>query len=285
MVCFPPVKQQWMMVNQTLYISFNGYTLGVTSSDTELFDTIQNSFKALLSNGEKKVIGSLLLHANEHGFIIEGAHKTDCRQGSLEQILSYLKLEIVYRFIDHFNRLMWFHAGGAVFNNHAVILMGSLGMGKSTLTTSLVAEGWLYLSDDVVPMSVDPIMAFAFPQTPRVRINPGKEVDRPIVYCLEKHEMMIGPHQICKTKVPVGALIFPQYNFHARTELLPFSPSLAALEVIQHCLNFKRRQSKAVAQACEVVSCLPCYRLPFNDSQKATALILEAEKNGFSNAQ
>ena len=46
---------------------------------------------------------------------------------------------------------MWLHAGAAAYRSGSVMILGPWGRGKSTLVTSLYANGWTYLSDDVVP--------------------------------------------------------------------------------------------------------------------------------------
>lgn len=58
------------------------------------------------------------------------------------------------------------HAAGVVDSHGgAVLLVGESGAGKSTLAAAAVMSGWDYLSDELVPLSVDGRQAWAFPKS------------------------------------------------------------------------------------------------------------------------
>ena len=64
------------------------------------------------------------------------------------------------------------HGGAIVSNGHAIIITGSQGAGKSTLTSALVHNGFKYLTDDVSSVELNtkvPIVHSAYPQRKLVR--------------------------------------------------------------------------------------------------------------------
>ncbi|OPX43693.1 hypothetical protein CLHUN_24130 [Ruminiclostridium hungatei] len=58
----------------------------------------------------------------------------------------------------------WYMHGGAVsLNRKAVIMTGTTHAGKTTMISTMCSKGCLYLSDDIVPVSVDNYYVTSFP--------------------------------------------------------------------------------------------------------------------------
>ena len=76
--------------------------------------------------------------------------------------------QIVCQFIERYPRLVWLHAGAAASSDGAVILPGEWARGKSSLVMELIDRGWLFLSDDVVPLDAAKGAVVPFPGTPQI---------------------------------------------------------------------------------------------------------------------
>jgi hypothetical protein len=137
------------------------------------------------------------------------------------------------------------------------MFLGAWGHGKSTLVTSLYAQGWTYLSDDVVPLDPNSDRITPFPQTPRVRDNRGQEMPRDHLRGQEKVEIALNPERVCRQALPVSAFIFPQYALDTPSDLIPCSPATATLELLQHCINFARHRETAVRYLADLTTCRP----------------------------
>ena len=76
--------------------------------------------------------------------------------------------QVVCEFIERYPRLVWLHAGAAASSDGAIILPGEWARGKSSLVMELIDRGWLFLSDDVVPLDAARGAVVPFPGTPQI---------------------------------------------------------------------------------------------------------------------
>ena len=269
-------------INQpTLYVGFGGCQVAVQANAPEVLAGIQCSFLEMLSSEPTKTVGWLEVEKKDGKYHLLGNIEAPIEGDSLANILHCLNHEVVRQLIQARPDLLWFHAGAAVYGGSAVVLPGAWGRGKSTLVTNLYARGWTYLSDDIVPIDLNSGKVIPFPKTPKVRQGPGRQMPRHHLRELKRAVVYLDPKTVCRETIPIGALVFPTYNLLAPTELLPYSPATAALELLQSCLNFANHRQAAVRYLCELLKGLPAFRLSFNDGNLASELIVEAYEKGF----
>ncbi|NEQ66799.1 MAG: hypothetical protein F6K21_15095 [Symploca sp. SIO2D2] len=258
---------------QTLYIGFRGYQVAVRSKACEVLEEIERGFREMLEFEPTSIVGQLEVYWKDGEYYLLGSSEADISNETLSDILSYLKYEIVLCLIQASSELLWLHAAAAANRGSAVVIPGLSGRGKSTLVTNLCSLGWTYLSDDVLPVSLDSSKAIPFPRLPAVRENAGQELLPERVHELTKIEVSLNPEIICRKAMPIQALIFPTYIPQSPTQLLPLSPAFAALELLQNCLNFVHHKQAAVRYVCDLVRRIPTYRLSYSNGRCAAMLI------------
>ena len=119
----------------------------------------------------------------------------------MEEIDSYTdKVDIICDLIAKlalarsFNDLeaLYLHAASVVINGRLVVFPSQFRAGKSFLTACLVAEGHLYLSDDVVPLTLDTCKGRSPGFAPRLRLPLPSTTDEKSKRFIETHTALAG---------------------------------------------------------------------------------------------
>jgi hypothetical protein len=128
------------------------------------------------------------------------------------------------------------HAGAVARNGAALLLPGSSGAGKTTLTYALAARGWWALTDDLLAMDTAPddpggeLLALpcersghASPQTLDLLVELGVELEGPVAGLAEYYR----PREWARP-APVRYIIAPQYHAGAMSAVTPLTQAETA---------------------------------------------------------
>ena len=268
------------MNRRTLHVGFGGSKVAVYSNGPEVLAALKDIFREMLESEPTRTAERRLEVQRRDGkYNLSGISEACVEYGSRADTVERLRYEVLLRLIEERSDLIWLHAGAAAYQGSSVMILGSWGRGKSTLVTSLYANGWTYLSDDVVPLDPNSNRAFPFPLTPMVREDPGQELPLERLSELRKTEVLLLPERVCRDPVPISTMVFPVYSRGCHTELLPCSPATAALELLQNCLNFPHHREAAVRYVCDLVRKVPAFRLSYSDGRLAAELIAQAHES------
>lgn len=143
------------------------------------------------------------------------------------------------------------HAAVIERNGLAAVLPAPPGSGKSTLCATLVQEGWRLLSDEltlidlktyqVVPMprpiglknqSID-IIKQRYPQSVLGMVSVDT-IKGSVCHLKPPNSSVSMQHVTC----PVGWIIFPQFDAHAKTELTDRTKGTAFIEIASNAFNY-----------------------------------------------
>ncbi|MGB3239938.1 MAG: hypothetical protein WBB29_16700 [Geitlerinemataceae cyanobacterium] len=261
-----------------LYLAFDGHCIEIVTNDDRALVWIEQNFGAFLVAEPRQIVDRLTVWREGEEYTLSVGNTAIVR-GTLWEVLSPFKSEWLKCLIAARSDLMWLHAGGAAFGGKAVVFSGVSGRGKSTLVTGLCDRGWTYLSDDVLPLDPRSGKVIPFPLTPRVRQSVGEEVPPEAVDGLRRTQIDLKAEAISGEAMPISALIFPHYRHNGTTELVPYSPANAALELLQNCMNFCHHKQAGVRYLCQLLSELPTYRLWFSEGAEAAELVANLYKN------
>lgn len=168
-----------------------------------------------------------------------------------------------------------FHAAALARPECGLILPGTIGAGKSTLTAWLTARGWAYLTDEMVyiPSGDDCFAAFTRPlnlKTPS--LEPLAELldfERPCEYVLSTPQgMLLSPALLnaapsAKTPLAGVLLIFPRYVPGGEMELRPLSPAQTGLALMECLVNARNLPDHGFAEVARLARCSPGYALRY----------------------
>jgi hypothetical protein len=266
-----PVVARRARRQQTLYVTFQGRDVAISSDAPEVLAGLEGIFAAMLAPAATRAVGQLEVSRKGGQYHVRGNAEVDLEDGSLADVLRCLRFSVIQLLIQARPDLLWFHAGAAASGERAMLLPGHRGQGKSTLVTRLCARGFTYLSDDIVPLNPASQRLVPFPLTPARREFPGQEM--PADWLRAPNKVSVAPGIVCRRPVPVGVLVFPRYGAGAPAELSLCAPAQAAVELLQHCWNFASHREAAVSYLCNLVEQLPAFRLSFSDGDLAAELL------------
>ncbi len=169
--------------------------------------------------------------------------------------------------------------GAAVLgpNERAMLFIAESGSGKSTLSQGLVAQGFGFLADDHIPLSVDGKSVFSFPTAAAAKSG---------AMCLPEIEQLVALHgesgsarenvtylslpagASLGSKADIGAVIVPEYSENGAFEL----QSMSSEEAFSACIVSGARpcrrdaQIRPLASLCNLV---PFYKLRYSSSEQS----------------
>ncbi|MFO1433552.1 MAG: PqqD family peptide modification chaperone [Candidatus Competibacteraceae bacterium] len=187
--------------------------------------------------------------------------------------------------------LAYFHAAAVRRDDYSVLLPGGSGVGKSTLTAYLVAQGFGYLGDDLIALDAAdgalwplptclsvkagawPILEPLYPTLPRL----------PTVHCHGRVIRYIEPDSADSDGHPApapAAIVFPHYIQGEPTRLQPVPPLLTMTYLIES--NVALRQPVTIAKLTKLIQFVeqtPAYELTYFDLPGAMAAIKDLLEN------
>jgi len=258
-------------------VSFQGDAVIASSNVAEVAEAIGQLFALMGASSGASPIGEVRLERSDADTLLLVDGKEINRNSDGFRLLRHLYREVVRRFIERNTELVWLHAGCAGSGDHAVILPGAWGRGKSTLVLELYKSGWQFLSDDIVPIDPATGRAIPFPGMPQVRASDGKALSRNQISGLSKSAAAIDPARVAPGAQPVSAIVFPHFLPEAETQFVTMSPAQAVGELLENCLSFQNNTDATIETLCALVENLPAYRLHFSDACEAAEMIVRLQ--------
>ncbi len=202
------------------------------------------------------------------------------------EVLPHLEWFINWQIIRNRHDYLQLHASSLEMDGRALILPGSPGRGKSTLTAGLLARGWSYLCDEFALVDPDTLMVHPFPRALCMKEASFDVVERlglplyrktPYYKVTKGRVGFLNPLEIRADVVGkpscVRWVVFPQYIPGATPTLEPMTRSQGAYALARQCFNFPVYEALAVDILTDVVRSADCYRLVSGEIGKTCDLL------------
>ncbi len=245
-------------------IEFDGMQLEIRTRIPTLQDFVRMAYEHMIVSKLVSPVGTISITESDAGYVLTSSDQVVYRRDQLDILLDMLRDEVHLRFMKARPDLLWLHAAVVEKNGEALLISGPSGQGKSTLSTRLCERGWRILSDDIAPTSMDADIVFPFPQTPRRRLFPGAMIDPYKIHTLDREQVVIGPHEILRGPVRVGAIAYVEFVLDRPPSLERLTRGSAALELLKNSVNFVDHKEAAVSRAASLGNRIPAFKLCYD---------------------
>lgn len=258
------------MFEKTIQIVFGNFQVTVITDVVEIIERLNWIFSEMLESSTTATnLGTLYTHKIEEGYQLAGDVGIELEDGSLPDVIRCLQYSVVQLLIQASPNLIWLHAGAVAKGGAVLLLPGSRGQGKSGISTGLCQSGWQFLSDDISPLDplTDKIIPFSL--SPSAREFPGETKSEDWLRAYNKKDIELPKDNLVRQHLPLGKIIFPQFEFGATTQLDEISPALTALELFKNCWNFDDHKEQLINYISSLVNHVPAYKLVYGDREHA----------------
>lgn len=262
-----------------------GLTLAIECDDEGRLDDAFTNYLTNFASPEGSA-AHFLLRLTEHGVECDAEGErlpADIGLGDPAVSLD----EVVFRLFVHFctDRLL-IHAAAVVRAGRALLLAAPSTSGKTTLTLGLLAHGWNYLSDELAPVDAATLDVAPYPRPLHVRprtlrvlaAQPALEaaLRRRVRLVEASPDVTLGiplAPPLMTARVPLAAIVFPQYVPGSTPSLEQVSPALAMTRLLNQVLNPRTVRGKAMPWALQIARSIPCYAVRVDALDEAVAAL------------
>lgn len=172
------------------------------------------------------------------------------------------------------------HAGAVAWQGRGVVLPAEMDVGKSTLVTALVGDGFGYLSDEFAPIGLDDGLVYAYPSP--IGLDPGSfplfpelkpelatEFDDPTHWYVPTAPEPVSARQ----GLTPAAVVFPSYVPGAPCCLTRLDPKAALVMAANNTVNLFDLGGRVFRALSTMVRRAPAYQLVFSGLAEASAAV------------
>ncbi len=186
----------------------------------------------------------------------------------------------------HKPRLMILHAGAVSAHSRGLILAGTGGKGKSTLTTALALHGFGYLGDDVIPIEMNSGRILPVPVSPCLKQGSWEIISGSLplfteTLPVERFGQTVKYPRLPKSLMKNGTesvsssiLVFPRWEYSSLTKLQRLTRVSAIQELIESGSAFGMKDDAYDMQTViEWLGEMELYSLTYSDLSEAIATL------------
>ena len=182
---------------------------------------------------------------------------------------------VCYHLAWHSRGGLLFHAGGLEWQQHGLLLPGTMGAGKTTLTARLLGRGFNYLSDEMVfiPQTSETMDALPRPLNLKHPARPVLKAQLDYTACHPTQIYSASTTDLVppglfnpRTRFsapPLRLIVFPCYQPEGRFDLQPLTKAQAGLELMKCLINARNLPGHGFAEISRLVKIAPAYKMSY----------------------
>ena len=270
--------------NLPLCVQFGGNAALIWCNDPVLRRLLGHHFRHGWANSASAVVTYQITVGADHKLQLRRDETLLYDGPSSNYIIERLLHDITITLTKQSQQHLVFHAAGLAYDETGLLLCGQSGSGKSTLAAWLTANGFDYLTDELVAISLDggQMSGLARP----IVLKKGSEfvwqqwLDEPAQACLthlSNGTTLLDPeslraHSIRTTAYP-RILLFPRYADGQAFTIQPLSSAKAAFRLMHRLINAENLPNRGFAGVTRLAQQTDAYSITYHDITLATTWI------------
>jgi len=265
-------------------VSFGGNTVKVISEHPKFANAIQTHFRHCGSQQTNIIATFHITAISENHFTAWVDDDTFFSKLDYEQALLVVTNEIITRLNAECKRGLVFHAAAVSDAEDAVILCGRSGSGKSSLAAWLIADGFHYLTDEIIEMPLDgnqidgltrsivlkPDSAFIWQDhLPETKSNGFLLFTDGSAWI---DPQLLRPDAVYSTATPC-ALVFPHYEPDVSLQTKKLTSAEALFRLMQTLVNARNLPGHGMDAAARLARQVKAFDLTYSDIEAAAVWI------------
>lgn len=181
--------------------------------------------------------------------------------------------------------LAYCHAGAVSRGGQSLLMPGGSGVGKSTLTAFLAAQGFSYLGDDGIAIGEDDMSLLPLPTCLSIKAGSWAVLEPyypalPKLTTVNRYGRSIryvdphGSYESRPTAAAPSAIVFPVYCPGTSTRLIPLRPSQTMIQLLEaHARLLGSATKERLGKLVRFVERTPAYELNYSELPGAMSAI------------
>jgi hypothetical protein len=259
---------------KTRWISFAGRTISI-EYDTQAAKVIEFLYQHVPADEQTEPHVNYRLLCDAGRFSLYRGESLIFKGNSEAALAGQLLGDTGYHLADQSTAGLFFHAAGLAWQGKGLLIPGSSGAGKTTLTAWLLSRGFQYLSDEFVFIPHESTTMHAFTRPLNL-----KRPSRPVLQTVLDYEQcaadiisndyadLVPPALLNNSEpgntAPLALIIFPHYDPDNDFSWQPLSKAQTGLQLMQALINARNLSQHGFLEAtrlAKIVSAVKiCYR-------------------------
>lgn len=196
-------------------------------------------------------------------------------------LLYVVDKELIVGLQQHRAALFFLHAAVVEYRNKAVMFAAPSGTGKSTLTWSLLNQGFRYLSDELAPIEVDTLRVHPYPRALYLKTAPSTPPLGDVRTLRTETSIHIPaaslPSEAVLDILPLAAIFFLERDNPSQSVITSrLGATMAAARLMNNTLNALAHPGEGLDTAVHVAQRIPSYVLDISDLSRTHNAIVDA---------
>ena len=270
----------------SLLVSFGGQTLRVLSDSPQISSALRTHLRHCRVDAPRTdVITELSVAAStESTFAISEAGNVLFSGLDYDLTLQLLMTELISRLVTVCERSLVLHAAALAHEGSAVVLCAQSGGGKSSLAAWLTADGFQYMTDEVIEIPLEDDCVHGFPRSIFLKrgsafIWHGRlpQADSPRFLRFADNAAWIDPqflhpNETSSTAAP-RILLFPRYVPKAPLQAELLTKAEALFHLLQTLVNARNLPGHGMDAAARLTHQVTSYSLTYSSLEEASKWI------------
>jgi len=145
------------LLEYCLYLCPGVTTVALKTNSLDIYEYVKDNYSLCLNNNPDEDLQTIEAVWMEHQaeYMIKSSRSKPYTCKDIDKAASSVSFEISELAIHEYPRLFIAHAAAVAGSGNTILIPARAGSGKSTLTASLLLEGYKLINDDIVPVNPD----------------------------------------------------------------------------------------------------------------------------------